>query len=248
MPCFDRIDALCRLLTDPARVGRSGQEPMMFKDLLGRGWLTGGGAGRVLASYMDRSGAWSGGDEGSPITDGLVAGTLVATATGWQPVEDLRAGDMIVTFDAGMQPLRRITRATLGTRPGDLPRIARPLSLPKGALGNRREMVLLPGQPILIETDRAEELYGDPFTLIPAVALAGHRGIATAVPQDEIEVWFLEFETDQIVYVEGTVLAHCPCRQPRLVQTADDLIGTGHEHGYPLLPPQQGRALVAELA
>lgn len=220
----------------------------MFKGLMGAGWLTGGFAERKTMSYVDRSDAWSGGENVAPITDGLVAGTLIATQTGWQAVENLRTGDLIVTFDAGIQLLRNVTRGVLNTRAGALPRAARPLTVPKGALGNRRDMVLLPGQAILIETDRAEELYGDPFTLIPACALTGHRAIAHAVPDTEIEVWFLEFETDQIVYAEGTVLAHCPRRQPQMVLTAEDLIRTGTESSYPLLPPQQGRELVAELA
>ena len=33
----------------------------------------------------------------SPVTTGIVAGTLVETATGWQPIEALRRGDQVVT-------------------------------------------------------------------------------------------------------------------------------------------------------
>lgn len=228
----------------------------MFKGLMGTGWLTGGDRDRRTKAYVERSDFWSGtaraatdlaGDDVAPITDGLIAGTLVATDTGWKRVEDLRAGDLVVTFDNGMQAVRSTSRARLSSRRTGLPRSARPVRVPEMALGNRRAMVLLPGQAVLIESDRAEELYGDPFTLVTAEALDGHNGIARIQPDDEMDVILLEFDRDEIIYAEGTVLAHCPRRQAQMVTTPDELIEAGTPWAYMLLPPAQGRALVAAM-
>jgi hypothetical protein len=227
---------------------------MMFKGLMGAGWLTGGDADRRTKAYVERSDFWSGasvaaldaaGDDLAPITDGLIAGTLVATETGWKRVEDLRTGDLVVTFDNGMQAVRSTSRARLTSRSVALPRAARPVLVPEGALGNRRAMVLLPGQAVLIESDRAEALYGDPFALLTAESLDGHNGITRIQPEDEMDVILLEFDRDEVIYAEGTVLAHCPRRQAQMVTTPDELIAAGSPSAYALLPPAQGRAVLA---
>lgn len=219
-----------------------------MQGLFGTGWFTGKAMGRLAAGYAERSGFWSGSDAAEAVTEGLVAGTLVATEMGWQRAEALRPGDRVVTFDNGLQPLRGLGHGRLMSPRRGLPQAARPLVVPARALGNRREMVLLPGQSVLIESDAAEARYGDPFTLVPAAALEGHRGIARTEIAGEVEVVWLEFDGDEIVYAEGMVLAHCPRRQPELVATVDELIQAGRRHAYRLLPPLQGRALVAELA
>lgn len=220
-----------------------------MQGLFGAGWFSGKATGRPTAGYVERSGFWSGAEPSEEtVSEGLVAGTLVATEMGWQRVETLRPGDRVVTFDNGLQPLRGLGRGRLVSRGRGLPRGAQPLSVPARALGNRREMVLLPGQTVLIESDAAEARYGDPFTLVPAAALEGHRGIARTQVAAETEVVWLDFDGDEIVYAEGMVLAHCPRRQTVLVATVDELIEAGRRSAYRLLPPLQGRALVAELA
>jgi len=213
------------------------------------------GAGqRPMAAFVERSNAWAGAavtfdadpDGARAGADGLIAGTRIATDRGWQDVADLRAGDRIVTFDHGLQPVRAVGRGTV-TSVAHLPRAARPLHVPPGALGNRRALTLLPGQTVLIESDRAEALYGDPFVLVPAAALEGWNGIARVQPQAETEVVFLEFDGDEIVYAEGMALVHCGRRAPRMVATAEDLMRVGAPLAYVQLPTVQGRALVAAM-
>lgn len=208
----------------------------MFKALMGSGWS---GSGRRFAAYLDRSDFWTGAapaDE-APLNEGLAADTLVATETGWQRAADLRPGDRIVTFDNGLQPLRRVLRGQMAP--------AQPLAVPAGALGNRRPMVLLSGQSVLIESDRAEALYGDPFALIPAAALEGWKGIARLPAETEVEVVFLEFDSDEIVYAEGMALIHCAPQAPKMVTTPEELMQVGAASPYRTLPPSQGRAVLA---
>lgn len=224
----------------------------MFKGLMGSSWLGGGFDTRRMATLVDRADFWTGTairteadvDPAAPARDGLIAGTMVATERGWQRVEDLQPGDLVVTFDHGLRPVRALSRATLSTRTGTLPRAAQPLTVPAGALGNRRALTLMPGQAVLIESDRAEDLYGDPFVLVPAAALDGWKGIARTQPQPEATVIFLEFDGDEIVYAEGMALVQCGRRQPALVSTADELMAAGQPGSYPVLTPGLGRALI----
>ncbi len=197
-----------------------------------------------LASYVERSDFWTGAEPATPLAEGLCSTTLVATEQGWVAAAALRPGDRVVTFDSGLQTLRAVRTEPLDR---SLPPAARPLRVPAGALGNRGALTLLPGQSVLIESDAAEALYGDPFALVPAAALDGWKGIARVAPEDGMACVTLDFDGDEIVYAEGMALIHCPRLTPLIVASAEELILAGSGGQYRALPPAQGRALVAAM-
>lgn len=140
---------------------------------------------------------------------GIVAGTKVATPIGWRPVEAIAVGDSVLTFDGGMRPVLSVSRNVVWTS-HDTDVCDWPLQVPAAALGNREPMQLLPGQAVMIESDAAEDLFGDPFALIPAAALDGFRGITPVAPPARIEVVTLVFAQDEIVFANVGALFHCP--------------------------------------
>lgn len=146
---------------------------------------------------------------------GVSAGTLIATNTGWRPVETIRRGDKVLTFDSGLQEVTHVHSGMLLTKGQDCPKHLLPLGVPAKALGNRKPMLLLPDQVVLVESDTAEELYGDPFALVPAGRLAGYRDIAPVVPRSELGVITLGFERDEIVYANGSALLHFRTQTPQ---------------------------------
>lgn len=141
---------------------------------------------------------------------GIVAGTRVATAIGWRNVEDLREGDAVLTFDNGLRSLLGIRRKALWDGNGACPSRYQPLHVPRGAIGNREEMLLLPRQGVLVESDIAEEELGDPFVLVRAEALDGVCGISRRRPIFSPEVFVLEFEEDQVIFASSGALCVCP--------------------------------------
>ena len=141
---------------------------------------------------------------------GIVAGTKVATALGWRPVEAIIAGDKVLTFDGGLQTVIDVRRQVLYAAATLVPMDNWPLYVPAGALGNRADMQILPGQNVLIESDTAEDMYGDPFVLMPAAALEGYNGISRLALSARIEVVSLHFAQDQIVYANIGALFMCP--------------------------------------
>ena len=141
---------------------------------------------------------------------GIVAGTRVATALGWRNVEDLAEGDAILTFDNGLKSLRGLRRKALWDGNGACPTRFQPLHVPRGAIGNREEMLLLPRQGVLVESDVAEEELGDPFVLIRAEALDGVCGISRRRPIFAPEVFVLEFDEDQVIFASSGALCVCP--------------------------------------
>jgi hypothetical protein len=137
----------------------------------------------------------------------MVVGTRVATSFGWRPVEALTEGDMVLTFDHGMQPLTGVRRGTMSCRfaaPQDWP-----LLVPAGALGNQEEALLTPEQAVMIESDLAEELAGDPFVLVPAAAFDGACGIERVLPEGAIDTVTLTFAKGEVVFTRAGILCHC---------------------------------------
>jgi hypothetical protein len=191
------------------------------------------------------SGAQGKGDFGA-ISEGLLAGTLVATELGWHPAEDLQPGDRVVTFDNGMRPVRRVEVSTLWTTEHHAPRATWPLLVPAGVLGNRSAITLLPEQAVLIESDEGEDMFGDPFSLVAAGALNGFKGIERIPPMREMKIVTLVFDQDEVVYANGTLLVHCPKPATQRVGSAEALINAGNNR-YQRLPRAQSAALVRAL-
>lgn len=106
-------------------------------------------------------------------------GILIDTPSGQRPVESLRAGDLVSTYDRGPQPLIWVGQTGLGAR--DLARTpaARPIVIRKDALGPgvpARDMRVSPQHRILISGPQAELFYGEPEVLAAAAHLVdGHR-------------------------------------------------------------------------
>ncbi|MGL4311004.1 MAG: Hint domain-containing protein [Paracoccaceae bacterium] len=88
----------------------------------------------------------------------FVRGTMIQTAQGEKPVEDLQAGEHVMTRDAGLVPViwsgaRLLDRADLARRP-DL----RPIILSAGALGQPRALQVSPQHALAVLVGGTEHL------------------------------------------------------------------------------------------
>ncbi|MEZ5685117.1 MAG: Hint domain-containing protein [Paracoccaceae bacterium] len=173
--------------------------------------------------------------------EGIVAGTRIATELGWRAVESIMPGDKVMTFDHGLREVVQVKRAALWTGRGSCPRHMMPLAVPEGALGNATPMLLLPEQNVMVESDLAEAVLGDPFALIPAGALEGYRGIERITPHQKVDICVLQFAQDEVVYANGTGMMHCGSihagRLEALLDAPD----------YAALPMDMARTLVKAL-
>ena len=59
----------------------------------------------------EMGGAYDGGI--AALSHGLMAGTRVASNLGWRAIEALAVGDMVLTFDHGMQAITEVRRANM---------------------------------------------------------------------------------------------------------------------------------------
>ncbi|MBU2935911.1 MULTISPECIES: Hint domain-containing protein [Pacificibacter] len=197
------------------------------------------------ADIFGRSSTWDGSLSGSNVqANGFCAGTKLATNLGWRNVESLRLGDLVLTFDDGVQKITRIDRTVITDHQLGQALQDWPLHIPKGALGNHDEMTLMPEQAVMIESDLGEAMFGDPFTLVPACALIGYKGIERIKPRGAIDVISIHFDSEQIVFANVGALFHCLPAEGDLVA---DLANESAALGYDVLSMAQATDFVTAM-
>lgn len=141
----------------------------------------------------------------APVIGGIVAGTLVDAAKGWVAVETLRIGDKVQTLDGGLARIHALDRRTL------VPEAETSLiHVPGGTFDACSDLLLVPGQHLLLDTLNDAALGGAPYTLVPAIALTADRLVRRTFPDLTIEVITPLFADEEIIFCNSGVMLHCP--------------------------------------
>ena len=139
------------------------------------------------------------------LVDGLSASMYLATPDGWIEAGDLEPGDPVLTFDQGAMPVAAVFRSAQAVQ---VPPVFWPVYLPPGVMENDHPVELLPAQMVMLESDLAEEYFGEPFVMVPALALLGWNGITRQAPR-EVETVHLQFHSPQVVFAGRCLLLGC---------------------------------------
>jgi hypothetical protein len=134
-------------------------------------------------------------------------GTLVETAAGWTPVQDLCLGDAVQTLDGGLARTHAIDRRIL--TPALNPLL---VHVPGGAFDACSDLLLLPGQLVLLDT-LGLPVAGQPealFVYVPAMALIGVQGVRRFDLHHKRAVITPYFAEAEMVYAQSGVLLACP--------------------------------------
>ena len=127
----------------------------------------------------------------------FVSGTRILTPKGEIAVDDLKAGDQVVTMDHGMQQIRWIgscSRAATGT--------FAPIRFRKGVIGNTRDLLVSPQHRMLVKGWQAELLFNEPEVLVPAKALLSDYGV-THQSGGMVTYFHILFDKHEIIYAQG---------------------------------------------
>lgn len=124
-------------------------------------------------------------------------GTMIATPEGETPIEALKLGDLVLTHDAGPQPIRWIGQRSVLA----LGKFA-PVRFEPGALGNSRALEVSPEHRMLIASAAAQLYFGEDEVLAPAKSLV-NGGNITRRTGGSVTYFHLLFECHQIIYAEG---------------------------------------------
>ena len=133
-------------------------------------------------------------------------GTLIATLAGPKPVETLVPGDLIVTLDAGPQPLvllkeQQFDAAHFQQHPRQLPVVIAANAL--GAGLPERPLTVSPQHRMLVRSPVADRMFGSEEILIPAVHLEDLPGVVRCDPQD-IRYLHIVLPVHAVIFAEGT--------------------------------------------
>lgn len=133
-------------------------------------------------------------------------GTQIETADGIVAIEDLRPGDMILTRDHGLQPLRWIGSRSLSSETLKHQPELRPIRVKAGALGNdtpRVDLMVSPQHRILVRSAIAQRMFGADEILVAAKQFLQLDGVDIAEDATGVEYFHMLFDRHEIVFSNG---------------------------------------------
>lgn len=148
----------------------------------------------VRATYVTSSTQASVGSLGPAC---FVRGTRIETPNGLRRIEDLRAGDAVVTKDHGVQILRW---AGFTSVPGG--GIWAPIRFAPGTLGNTRALLVSPQHRMLLGGWQSELYYGEDEVLVSAKHLINGTTVRRVV-RGTVDYFHLLFDRHEVIYSEG---------------------------------------------
>ena len=136
----------------------------------------------------------------------FAAGTLIATADGPRPIEELKIGDLVETRDNGLQPIRwtgarHLSAAELEANPK-----LRPIRIRKGALGRglpAADLVVSPQHRVLVRSRIAQRMFGADEVLVAAKQLCQIDGIEVAEDMASVAYHHIMFDRHEVVISNG---------------------------------------------
>ncbi len=131
--------------------------------------------------------------------------SMILTPRGEIAVQDLRVGDLVVTRDNGLRPIRWIGSRALDKVDLALAPKLRPIRIRAGALGANTpasDLMVSPQHRILIRSSIAQRMFGADEVLIAARQLTGLDGIDEVVVE-AVEYFHILFDRHEIVVSNG---------------------------------------------
>ncbi|WP_394179831.1 Hint domain-containing protein [Yoonia maritima] len=154
---------------------------------------------RIIFSGSDTSGVRTGAVGMGDFTGDVVCfghDTLIETDKGKVAVQDLREGDLVMTMDNGLQPIRWV-----GSRTVDAVGKFAPIVISKGVVGNTRELVLSPQHRVMMQGWQAELLFGEAEVLVAAKQLVNDETIVRR-EGGEVTYYHILFDRHEVIYAD----------------------------------------------
>lgn len=152
-------------------------------------------------------------------------GTHISMADGrMKPIETLNVGDMVLTRDAGKQPIRFVGQATLRATGSFAPVV-----ITKGALHNENDLVVRPDHRLFIYQREDHLGAGRPEVLIKARHLIDNTSVIRR-RGGFIDYFQLIFDEHHIIYAEG-IAAESHLIDPRTRKALPDGV-LSPDHGH----------------
>lgn len=133
-------------------------------------------------------------------------GTMIGTPSGPKSVEELKKGDLVITRDNGLQPIRWVDSTI--ARASDEKALSRraPVLIKAHAFGvntPQRDTMVSPLHRVVVQGPEAQMLFDQDEVLVCAKFLTNGTTILPVRGMKEVEYFHILFDTHQIVYADG---------------------------------------------
>jgi hypothetical protein len=131
-----------------------------------------------------------------------VRGTLILTDTGECPIENLQVGDLVMTRDHGLQPIRWVGYSTAVAQ-GKLA----PVLIARGAMGGgmpKRDLYVSRQHRMVLQSKVAERIFGTAEILAPAIKLIAMPGIEVTARPTTVTYFHMMTDRHEIIFAEGS--------------------------------------------
>lgn len=125
-------------------------------------------------------------------------GTMIRTEFGDQSIETLEPGQLVMTRDNGLQPIRWVGRRTVTTED-----TLAPIRFAKGTFGATSDLWLSPQHRVLISDVWSELLFGESEVLVKAKDLINDQTIRIDRSKPEITYFHLLMDNHEILLSNG---------------------------------------------
>lgn len=125
-------------------------------------------------------------------------GTTIATPYGARAIETLKVGDLVMTRDHGLQPIRWIQSRTVAAEGKFAPVRMRPGAV----VGLETDLLVSPQHRMLFTGYRAELLFGEREVLMPALHLVDDK-LVTRETGGDVTYIHMMFDNHEVIYADG---------------------------------------------
>lgn len=146
------------------------------------------------------------GEEPPKIVTCFVSGTMIECKDGPRRIDDIRVGDLIMTKDNGLQPVRWVGSRRLGTAELAAAPHLKPIQIAAGALGPNQpatDLMVSPQHRVLLQSGIAREVFGSDQVLAAAKQLLAVDGVTQAADLTEVRYFHMLFDQHEIVFSNG---------------------------------------------
>ncbi|WP_432449858.1 Hint domain-containing protein [Aliiroseovarius marinus] len=123
--------------------------------------------------------------------------TMIMTNRGERPIQSLAPGDMVLTRDNGLQPIRWI-----GAKTVDAHAEAAPIRIDAGLFGNHSPLLVSPQHRMVFEGYEATLMFGASEVMIPARHLLNAEGVRVT-PRAQVTYHHMLFDQHEVVFANG---------------------------------------------
>ncbi|ARO13563.1 type I secretion target repeat protein [Ketogulonicigenium robustum] len=178
------------------RIGMSQKEYAEFTDKAGQGGIANQGSAWLL---------WN--TSVGTYTDPCFAeGTLITTGRGAVPVQDLRAGDLVLTKDKGLQPIKWVGRSHLDAAMLDMRPNMLPVRIAKGALGAgmpHTDLTVSPQHRMVVSGDAVHAATGNDEAFIAAKHMTNLPGVSVMQDATEVTYYHILLDAHSVIFANG---------------------------------------------